>query len=51
MKQNDYESTQSDCEQSKREVNKKQHEKNLKANRLVNVDEMIKTPEKLDIFT
>jgi hypothetical protein len=51
MKQNDYEITESDCEKSKIEIIKKKHEKNLKDNRLVDVDEMINTQEKLKVFT
>ncbi len=48
--QNDYLSTESDCEKPKKGTGKKRHEKYLKDNRLVDIDEMIDTRAKLNAF-
>ncbi len=50
MIQNDYLSTESDCEKPKKGTGKKRHEKYLKDNRLVDIDEMIDTRAKLNAF-
>ena len=45
-----YLSTESDSDYPKKLKVKKRHEKYLKDNRAIDIDKMINTPEKLNIF-